>query len=358
MDVEQCKSVEKELVVMAPIQIKPQLSIGNIYDLSLADFYSKARRFAGVETIFPLLENVNVDPFVSQVRKEHPFASAGLIRDTAETWASRLSAQARSLSINTDFMLRDDQISVQLSKLIAASYRERFIIGPVLIVECLGCVKIYGSDPSIINCKRCGKLNTVHVRKSLYTQVRNQEILSSLERAVFYPQGARKELIQFVDTLPNLFNLVIEKQREYTLSYSGFKLDPRFTAIILPAILGAKSYTRRTWFHGDVIKKFDYYSYCYLGQIDQPTHIVAHGVLLDESHKKFRWQSDNGSSLQWLTRFLNNGVLRAYLTKGDLAKDRPLSEDILDAASPELTKLSVKIGRTLERRNLSVDKLV
>ena len=43
--------MSKELVFMAPVQVKKELNIANIYDLTVLDFYAKAKKMLKTTTL-------------------------------------------------------------------------------------------------------------------------------------------------------------------------------------------------------------------------------------------------------------------------------------------------------------------
>ena len=113
---------------------------------------------------------------------------------------------------------------------------------------------------------------------------------------------------------------------------------------------------REPWIHGDVIKKFDYYSLCYLQKDTCPTTIISHGVLLDENKHKLRWQNINDDN-SVIIDGIDNHILRAYFLNFNNGKDRIFSLKNIQQESAALVKLFVKIGRILETRNLDQDQL-
>lgn len=341
---------DSELIVIAPIQIKPHLSIGNIYDLTFADFYSKARKFAGIKVTLPLLLNVNGEPLIRQLEKTGIEVTPENIEIFIDNSVKTIEHELQEHYLNFDFSVRDDSITKELEGLGNERYNDNFLIDKIMINECLSCGNIFGSDPAITVCKICGNKATTHIRETLYKIIKKTDIESKINSIKFYPESVKKELENFVNKLPDKYNLILEKKRRYTLSCRNFKLDPRFTAIMLPAVIGALKYNKRIWIHGDVIKKFDYYTLCYLNQADCPTHIISHGVLQGINNKKLRWQ-DNNVPLNYV-KGIENGILRAYFLKFNLVKDKIFDQKEIQRESKILIRLWVKIERTLEERNL------
>jgi hypothetical protein len=344
------QATNSELIIMAPMQIKPHLSVGNIYDLTIIDFYSKARRFAGVKTTLPFLLNINGKPLINQLEKFGIESAPANINTFIDTSIKTIESELREYYLDFDFMIRDDLILKELEDLASKKYKTTFLVGTVLVNECLSCQNIFGSDPSISVCKICGSKTTIQKRKTLFKKIKQSDIKSKIDSINFFPSSTKIELEGFVSKLPDEYNLILEKKRKNTLEYKEFKLDPRFIAIMLPAVLNASNYRKRVWIHGDVIKKFDYYSLCYLNEEDCPTHIVSHGVLWGINKQKLRWQnSDNTLSL---LNGIDKKIIRAYFLRFNIARDRIFNPQKILQDTNVLVKLYVKIGRTLEARNL------
>ena len=347
---------DSELIIMAPLQIKPHLSIGNIYDLTILDFYSKALRFLGKKATLPFLWNINGNPLIKQMeRMELETTSKNLDRFIASCVAT-IEGELRDYYLDFDFFIRDDQVSNQLKDLMDRSYKQKIKIGKVIINHCGQCGNVFGADPGIIICKYCGSKTKLAKRLTIYTKVNGSNINKRINTIKFIPDSAKLKLKNFISTLPNNYNLIIEKYRKNTLQYNGFTLDPRFVAIMLPAIINVSDYDKKTWIHGDVIKKFDYYSLCYLNSHDGPTTIISHGILLDKSRKKLRWQNlDLHKSFS--IEKVHNKILRAYFLNYNVMKDRVFDAENLPKNVAGLLKIYVKIGRVLDKRNLDESRI-
>src|ERR1035437_1249381 len=92
----------------------------------------------------------------------------------------------------------------------------------------------------------------------LYQEISRDEILKRVYKINIYPIGAKKELIAFCNSMPEKYNICLTKKREYTITYDGFSLDPRFIVMLTPSLVQG-IYSKRVYFHGDIIKKFSYY---------------------------------------------------------------------------------------------------
>lgn len=344
-----------ELIIIAPTQIKSHLSIGNIYDLTIADFYSKARKFAGAKTTLPFLWNINGEPLIKQIQNLGLETTPENIKKFINSSIKTIKKELKENFLNFDFHVRDDLITEKLEKLAKKKYKNTFLIGKVFVNECVSCKSIFGSDPSISICKFCGQKNIRQTRETLYKNIEKSEILAKINFINFFPKSIKIKLENFIDKLPDKYNLILEKNRKYTISYKGFKLDPRFTAIMLPATINPKKYKIKTWIHGDVIKKFDYYTLCYLNKEDCPNQIIAHGILKGYDNKKLRWQN-NDNKANAVIENIDKKILRAYFLKFNITQDIKLNSQEMEKVTKNLIKIYVKIGRTLENRNLDKNK--
>ncbi len=345
------QSQKDEIVIIAPTQIKPHLSLGNIYDLTLADFYTKLRRLNKVKVYMPFLCNINGEPLITQMVNSGLKIDENSINNFIADSISNYKVELKNYYLEFDGFIRDDKIHKELVKLRQGDYKEQFIEDLAYITQCQNCGNTFGSDPLITHCKFCGHQNIGITRKTLYKTVNRHDIQSKIVKAHFVPSSVMAELSNFVDKMPESYKIILEKNRLYTVELNGYKLDPRFTAIILPAILEAKRFSSRTWIHGDVVKKFDYYSFCYLNQEDCPTQIFAHGSLIGEDNKKVRWQV-SGSKMVANLNNMDKKILRAYFLRLNPKRDAKLISSEVAGAERSLIKTYVKLNRVLEERNI------
>lgn len=346
--------MNRELVIIAPTQIKKVLSVGNIYDLTIADFYAKARKFGGDIISIPLLWNVTGKPLIKQMQEDGVEITADKISEYVLTLISNAEAEMRDYYLDFDCSLRDDELATELSLLAKGNYSDTFNIGVCKVNECLNCGNIFGSDPLISSCKICGKKTIFHNRQTLFKHIIKKDITRKIFLIKFFPKSIEKKLSDFLGNVPNEYDLILEKNREYTLEYEGYQLDPRFIAMMFPAVLNMDSiYDMITFIHGDVVKKFDYYSLCYLNDRDMPTRIVSHGLLLDKYGKKLRWQESNNKERELFCN-IDNKILRAYFLKHNIKSNLAINPEYLQEQTKGLVRIYVKIKKILEDRNRDV----
>lgn len=348
------KNIKNELVIMAPTQIKPDLSVGNIFDLTLIDFYVKARRLSGINVFSPFLWNINGEPIVKQILENKKIFSLESASDYIFKTIEIAKIKLKEHYINFDIFLRDDQILSDIEDLIAANYSTAFNFGFAKLSRCSKCEMIFGSDPSIKICKFCGAQVDHLDKETFFKKVDKEKILDKVNQISFYPAGTKQKLLNFIDTLPEEYNLILEKDRAYTLKYKNIKLDPRFVIMLFPAILKSSSYDYVTWIHGDIVKKFDYYSLCYLNKEDCPDKIVSHGLVLGVNNKKDRWQNSDNTTLKLIDN-LDYKILRAYFLKHNIHTDIVINLNIIRGQEKGLQNLYFKINRVLEERNLDLN---
>ncbi|MDD3175994.1 MAG: hypothetical protein PHU51_05955 [Candidatus Nanoarchaeia archaeon] len=348
---------KSELVIIAPTQIKKKLGIGNIYDLTLADFYTKAKRFNNTKIHMPFLWNVNGKHLLKQMKLEQMPLTSNSIIQCASTFIENAKTQLIKHHLNFDDFLRDDENSAKIDVLAKTLYKTAFVEGKTQVNECLKCGEIYGSDPTIKICKNCNEPTSYYVKETLYKKIKRGELEEKIQSIKFIPEDIQLKLNAFLNQMPNEYDLILEKKRTYSLKYKNYCLDPKFVAMLFPAILNNdllnNSFSMKTFIHGDVIKKFDYYSLCYLNMQDIPTKIIAHKILVGEDKKKLRWQNDdNGFNLDaWDTK-----ILRAYFLQHNINKDVVVSQKQLEQHKIGLTRTYIKINKILENRNLDTGK--
>lgn len=347
-------NLKNELVIMAPIQIKRELSIGNIFDLTLIDFYVKARKFFGIDVFSPFLWNINGNPILKQMDENHVEFNIKNVENYILDTINRAKKKLEEHFIDFDIFLRDDQILDKIEALINTRYSGSFNINTIKLSRCSKCKMIFGSDPSIKICKFCGAGVDYVEKNTLFQVIKKKVVLSKIDSVIFYPEGVKKRLIDFINKLPDSYNLILEKERAYTLEYKGIKLDPRFITMLFPAILESNNFDQVTWMHGDVVKKFDYYSLCYLNICDCPNKIISHGLILGENKKKIRWQDDNFGLK--LLNCIDNKILRVFFLKHNINTNIVINLTNIKTQTKGLVKLYVKIKKMLEKRTQGVQK--
>jgi hypothetical protein len=335
-----------EIIIMAPIQVKKILSPGNIYDLIVVDFYAKVRRLCGIKVRLPLFWNVNGLPIIRMIQKD----GLAISKENIEIFANRcikdgLSSLRRYGVDLFHEQLRDDQINGLVSNFIDSHYKPYLHKGQIPIATCTKCDLDFGTDSDIATCKICGGAVAMKVLSVLYQEISKSEISKKIANINIYPKGTQKELISFNKGMPDKYNICLTKKREYTLSYDGYDLDPRFIVMLTPALISGE-FSRRIYIHGDIIKKFSYYSLCHLPVGFLPTDILCHGVLLDSHGRKIRWQ-DQDINVARMFNDLPPSELRAFFLKRNVAKDIVLDFDSIKESLREQRILRDRIDRLL-----------
>lgn len=260
--------------------------------------------------------------------------------------------------ISPRFSIRDDEIEKEISLLLNGPYTNLCMEGCTKIVLCPHCKSIYGSDVSILECKNCGSKTKIVNQDTLYIDVQCDDILKKMEQIEFYPDGCKKRLKEFISQLPQQYKLILEKERDYTISYKGRKLDPRFVTILMIPIINryiSGPYDMITAIQGDVVKKFDYYSLCYLNEEDCLNKIFMHGLITDSEKKKLRWNDDEGE-IETFLNGVNRKEFRAFLLKHNITSNVVLNNDTLKKDVKSQVNLYIKMKRLLEKRNTNNNK--
>ena len=343
--------LKNELVIMAPIQVKKSLSPGNIYDLTLIDFYAKTRRLQGSKIHMPLFWNVNGLPVLRMMQRENIVISNEKRKEFIDKCIQNGVIALKKHYINFDEQIRDDEISLILSDFIGAHCQSNILKGSIPIATCKKCGSDFGTDNMIKLCKICGSPIEMQYKDILYQEISRDEILKRVYKINIYPIGAKKELIAFCNSMPEKYNICLTKKREYTITYDGFSLDPRFIVMLTPALVQG-IYSKRVYFHGDIIKKFSYYSLCHLPSKFLPTNIICHGVLLDKHGRKIKWQ-DHDEEVANLFNELPPSDLRAFSLKRNVVKDVIIDFDIVKNNLREQEILRERIDNILKYEHFS-----
>ncbi len=318
----------RELILMAPMQIKKHLGIGNIYDLVLCDFYTKARRLCDNETFFPLLVNINGSP-IEKLLADDPFVDV-------EKVINGLVDEAKEYSIDADFILRDD-LDVEATDLDLTNAK-----CVASVSECTKCGAIYGSDPEIRVCKHCGASIRYHKRPTLAINVRRSSILEDFKHAQYIPSKVENRLIDYAMSLPEEYSLILENRRQHTLRYNNFGLDPRFVAISLLKVAKARvgNVEQTTCVCGDLVKKYLYYIFAYPNDSDGilPDTAITHGTVTDENRKKIRWQ-DAANAFSPDIFGITKQELRTFFITSSAVKNIVISKNSLLSNAIKMARL-------------------
>lgn len=318
----------RELILMAPMQIKKHLGIGNIYDLVLCDFYAKARKLCGNETFFPLLFNINGSP-LEKLLAEDPFIDI-------EATINRLVNEAKKYGVDATLVLRDD-LDVKAKDLNLACAKVVTSVN-----ECVECGAIYGSDPEIQVCKHCGALTRYNKRSTLAINVCRNLILEDFKNAQYIPSKVENRLVDYAMSLPEKYSLVLEKRRQHTLQYDNFELDPRFVAIELLKVAKTKvgNIEKTTCVCGDLVKKYLYYIFAYSNGSNSilPNTIITHGTVTDENHKKLHWQ-DATNAFSPDIFGITKQELRTFFVTSSVTKNIVISKNSLLSNAIKVARL-------------------
>ena len=330
-------------VLMAPMQVKQQLNIGNLYDLLLCDFYTKCLRMRNMECFFPLMINVNGSPIEKIVSVS--YAQEGDYYRIATDMINRVAIDCKRFSIQYDTILRDDDNVEEIYALLPK-------LGVHSVVYCTACGSVYGSDLSIRFCRRCGQKTEVNLRETFAKNVVSSDILKKISTVYFAQPSAKLRLTDFVNSLPDNYDIILEKDRKYTARINGVGIDPRYAAISLLSTARKRCPVPRkiVHIHGDVVKKFTYYVLAYLSDEDIPDVDVMHGNIVDVEHKKLRNCDANGR-LDASSLGLNNKEFRAMLLSSSAKSDIVIDYNIASQRREALVKTYVLMSRVCDNRN-------
>lgn len=353
----------RELVIMVPTQVKRNLNMGNIYEFILGDFYTKVKHMKGEEADLAITWNANGKPVEELVIREMEGAFS---REKAHHLVDSMIESANKVMSNfyiePDIQLRDDDIQIEVEKLMNNRYSEYYTSGNCKVVICPSCQSAIGSDESVNRCNHCGTPTVIKNMDTLYRRVLRSDVETKMMNTSFYPEGCKKRLDELLNNLPDDYNVILEKKRLYTLRYGEYSLDPRFVTIFsLPVIKHKKEieYDEITVIQGDVVKKYDYYAYTYLHPSDCPNNIFMHGLILDENKKKLRWRSDESRNIS--TDGIYPGVkckeFRAFLLKHNLTDNIIINPNTIKNDVKGQVNLYITMKRLMDSRNLDVEKI-
>lgn len=335
-----------ELVVTAPTQVKSELNLGNEYEFTLADFYNKVSKLCGNTTVFPAIFNANGKP-IEELSEKLGKDAHEVVTECIETACKQLEENY----VQCTEVVRDDELEEQLTDWMNATLLNRIEKKDIDVVVCPNCNSEFGTDAEIKVCKHCGCDTEIVTKNTLCMPVSNKEIADHASAIHFVPEGAQKRLNEFVQSLTEEYDLSLEKNREYTLSYEGTRLDPRFVTIATIGILNQKygPFDKITFIQGDVVKKFDYYALCYLNPEEHPTNVYMHGLITDKEGKKLRWRNCDNANLGVKKR-----ELRAFFLKHNIDSNIAINVEELKKLTKEQVNLFITTKRLLDERNLDV----
>lgn len=333
------------IILMAPMQIKKQLNIGNLYDLLLCDYYGKCLEMRGFKRFFPLMINVNGSPIENNIPISHPNRQD--YHDFATSMIENIASECKRFSIKYDAILRDDENTEEIYNLLPKLEMHK-------VVCCKNCGSIYGSDLSIKSCRRCDGTTEPILKATFAIRTKSYDILRKARKIHFVQPSTKLRLEDFTNSLPNDFYIVLEKNRKYTTQIDGIEIDPRFAAISLLSTARKlhPEYPEIIHIHGDVVKKFTYYVLVYLPDTDIPNIDMMHGNVVDPQHKKLR-NSNTGNTFDVSDLGLNDRELRAFLLSSSAKSDIVIDKDITQRKRKALIKTYVLMNRICEQRNFT-----
>lgn len=333
------------IILMAPMQIKKQLNIGNLYDLLLCDYYGKCLEMQGLQRFFPLMINVNGSP----IEKSAPtsYSNRQDYYNFATDMIKNISSECKRFSIKYDAILRDDENIEEIHKLLPKLEMHE-------VVYCKSCGSIYGSDSSIKTCRRCNGVTELALKDTFAMHASSHDVLRKANKIRFVQPSTKLRLKDYVNSLPNDFYIVLEKNRKYTTQIDDIKIDPRFTAISLLSTARKlyPNYPQIVHIHGDVVKKFTYYALVYLSDEDIPNTDMMHGNIVNIQHKKLR-NNNTGDRFDISSLGLNDRELRAFLLSSSAKNDIVIDKDITQRKRKALIKTYVLMNRICEQRNFT-----
>jgi hypothetical protein len=331
-----------ELVLMAPIQVKENVSAGNVYDWALVDFYAKVRRYQGVSVSVPMIWNVNGEPIVKMAEKNGIERNGHSLYAYASDLISRMENEVKKLGFQFDWTVRDDSISNSFSNFLEKAYSCQIRECERDVSFCLSCSNSYGTDPSLKVCKRCSGSLSLTKTRGIFLKIEKSQLLDRLEMVEWSPPRLKKRLSEFIQSFPEEYFLSLSKMRDYTLNWRGYPLDPRFVAIGLLGLLKSSgNFDKVTLIHGDVMKKLDYYSLCYLNR-ELFSKVIMHGICANKDKKKIRWQ--NGDQ----PPFFLSREFKCYLLKQNPMNDVLVDDGKIRGELKYLVRLFLKANRILK----------
>lgn len=345
----------RELVITVPTQVKSDLNMGNIYEFTLIDFYKKVKKMQGCDVDFGVIWNANGKPVEDATTEINGEFSVEMAKKTVSDMIENSNITMKLFSIEPDFQVRDDEIQEDLEKCIDEYYKDFVLNGTVNVSICSTCGAEFGSDTSIVTCKHCGSDVYMVKKNTLFVEAKKSILEEKIKNTLFYPEGCKKRLDELMTTLPDEYNIILEKNRKYTLSYNGYRLDPRFVTIFtLPVIKNMRDgeYDTVTVFQGDVVKKYDYYAFAYLTSNDCPDNIFMHGLIVDGDKKKLRWRSENSRIDGMVFPGVKSKEFRAFLLSHNLKDNIMIDEKNIKREVKGQVNLYIMMKRLLDQRNL------
>lgn len=341
----------KEIVYTLPMQIKKNISVGNLYDFVIADFISTFKSQEWIDVTKPIAFNINWQKTVDLLAKEWiNLSDIDSVNWFLENCKKDILNNLSDFWINFSYEIDDNKISDEINTLMN-TYDDVFLEWPLIINKCTNCGKEFWTDFSIHKCKYCdSKTFAFESKKEIYQNINSNELLEKLENIKREPIWAKKKVITYIKSLPENYLLQLSKEKWFTLEYNEKSLDPRFVMVVslLLDSIKATSWVNKTIIHWDVIKKYDYYMLCHTKPEDLPQNIIAHWYVMWWDGKKIKWdpltQSEN--NLWWCSQE-EKKLLRCILLKNDIFKWIKLDINKLADEEKWAAKYYTKIMETL-----------
>jgi hypothetical protein len=343
----------KYIVTMAPVQVKEKPHLGNIYDWVLIDFYSKLLRYQGNEVVAPSLWNAVGHPIINLLRAQNLKVDQQNIDTVVEQCIATSKRYMHTLGVELSPTYRDDKFGAELQLHLKQAYPDVIFKKEFVGKYCAGCDRILGSDPEIIVCKRCETPTKDILSIGYFIRVNIGDIRKKVAKVRYLPEGIQTAILNFAETLPSEYDLLITKDREHTVSVmirgENVQLDPRFvTLMTIPLVnkMHSNDETQLIVIHGDVVKKFDYYNLSYTNENELPLVVFSHGACVGSDGKKIRTDPDAKKDiLDALIERYSPKTVRGFLLSRDLGDTIVISE----GRFKEVDVLKAKLNRTRAR---------
>lgn len=334
------------MIYTVPMQIKEDISLGNLYDFIIADFFGKTQSAQWKRVINPLTLNINGNKTQQLLEKNNiPLTASDKIDTYIEKCKYNILVSLAEYWVNFSSVVRDDQIENQLTQILEWVHTEDTQIDEIYINNCPSCWASFGTDFTISTCTKCNATTKRHLSHVLFQEINHNLILEKIDSIDWKPAYSKSKLLNFVNSLPNTYKLTLSKNRDYTLHYKWLLLDPRFITIVSKYLEDLYNIDETTIIHGDILKKYDYYMLCHTNKEALPTQIISHGLITDNEDKKIRWTpTSNSNNTQDI---YSPKAIRCILLKNDIYKGVKFDEKNLKKQVKQVTKYYIKIKQML-----------
>lgn len=331
--------MKTQIVYLAPMQLRKDVMIGNIYSAVVADLYNKVIKILGYKSYFPLIVNV------TGKKTENLLFSFGFNlsnKKEAESFIAELVASAKNkfalYGIDFDTLIRDDELPIENLINLNSSYG----VNLISVKYCTKCQKNFGTDMTITSCNDCGTTLAIEKKHMLSLLVDNEKILKNIQEEFFFPRTKKHQLEEIILSFPGSCYFCLEKERFLTLHYKSRSLDPKFVAI--QALVFAKrksnfSDAEIVFFQGDVLKKFTYYSLAYLEKEFIPGKIICHGLITGADGSKLRIDQSSKDYFDSLSPKL----IRAFLLSFQIGGNIKFSKEVFEPKAVGLIRILNKV---------------